>query len=344
MANPNALFGVIEEVARGNEREGTRISLGGNAVARLDPNDKRASALAGVLEDRGRRKMPVYIEVDPGTGFVARVYIPKLTRVERIVEEGGKTTVMLERSHARHTVRDADALRALREAGKDKWLAVTVNDQFEIIDVRPYQPAFDVPRFEPPPPKPSLKWWQWLFWPWWWFSCVSMARAQQLFDLCALRTCAPTTVPPPCIPFMYPDDGCWARAHEMCRLMMNDGASPRKVWIDGILHTPTKNHPDCFVEWGWHVAPTVCVRKWLFFKVTMVIDPSLFTTPVTPATWKSVQGDPSAVLSYTTWDVFWHGGGGDPGFVWTEQILQDYRDALQTRSLSAVGPPPYANC
>ena len=63
------------------------------------------------------------------------------------------------------------------------------------------------------------------------------------------------------ISWLYPDDGCWGRAHEMCRLMINAGAHPRKVWIYGKLHTLTKNNPNCFVNWGWHVAPTLCVRK-----------------------------------------------------------------------------------
>ena len=350
MANPNAFFGLIEEIARGDERGGIRVSVGGRA-ARLNPNDKRSAALATVLDERRKRKQPVYLDVDP-SGFVTRVYIPKLVHVEQITEErDGVVSVSFDRSHARHTVRDTELLRVLRDAGKDRWLAVTANDAMEIIDVRPYEPQFGLPRFEPPPRRIALRWWEWRFWPWWWFGCVSMARAQQLFDLCALRTCSPATVPPPCIPFMFPDDGCWARAHEMCRLMINDGARPRKVWIDavnGLLHTPTKNHPNCEVIWGWHVAPTLCVRKfkwwWWFYSETMVIDPSLFTTPVTKATWKSVQGNPPATLTDTNQDVFWHGGGGDPGYVSTEYYLQEYRDALQTRSLSAVGPPPYANC
>ena len=41
----------------------------------------------------------------------------------------------------------------------------------------------------------------------------------------------------------------------------------------------------------------------------MVIDPSLFTTPVSFATWKGVQGDPAATLTDTVADQFWHGGG-----------------------------------
>jgi hypothetical protein len=75
----------------------------------------------------------------------------------------------------------------------------------------------------------------------------------------------------------------------------------------------------------------------------MVIDPALFTTPVTESTWKGVQGDPGATLTDTDWTQFWHGGGTDPGYTNTIAILAQYRLALQTRAIQ-VGPPPYANC
>lgn len=62
---------------------------------------------------------------------------------------------------------------------------------------------------------------------------ISLQRANELFDLCNARVCCPASAPAPCIPFLYPDDGCWGRAHELCRLMLAAGESPRKVWIYG---------------------------------------------------------------------------------------------------------------
>jgi hypothetical protein len=106
----------------------------------------------------------------------------------------------------------------------------------------------------------------------------------------------------------------------------------------------TKNNPNCYVEWGWHVAPTLCVRGPSFWQTQrMVIDPSLFTTPVSFATWKGVQGDPAATLTDTVADQFWHGGGTDPTYSASNQILEQYRLALLNRS-NQLGPPPYANC
>ena len=303
MANPYAIVGSIAEITR--DERGITIVFSDGKRARLAPDDKRASAIASIFEDLRRRKMPVYVETAPASDVIARIEIPKLVRVENINESADGFSITFEQSHARHVVkRDNEFLRALREAKENnRWLAVTVNDAAEIVDVRPYEPPFELPRREPPP----VKWWTWFWWPWNWFCCVSKTRAQQLFDLCAATTCNPLTVPPPCVPFMYPDDGCWGRAHEMCRLMINAGAHPRKVWIYGKLHTLTKNNPNCFVNWGWHVAPTLCVRKWWwwwFASEEQVIDPSLFTTPVSRATWKSVQGDPNATFVSTSADVF----------------------------------------
>jgi hypothetical protein len=317
--------------------------------ARFNPDDRRAQAFASVLEDLRRQKLPAYLELDD-SGFVARIRVPELVRVEKITETpAGGATVTFERAHARYIVKseDADVLAALRAAGKDQWLAVAVTDDFMILDVFPYEPPFD---FEFPRPRPPIRaWWLWWWWPWnwfWWWHCVSKTRAQQLFDICAAPNCNPGTAPSPCIPFMFPDNGCWARAHEMCRLIIAAGAHPDKVWIQGTLHTPTKNHPNCFVNWGWHVAPTLCVRKygwwWPWSSETYVVDPALFTTPVPEATWKGVQGDPNATLTHTSADDYYW-GSTDPSYTQTNIDLQTYRTALKNRSAN-IGPPPYANC
>ena len=133
---------------------------------------------------------------------------------------------------------------------------------------------------------------------------MSTTKAQQVFDAMNAASCDPLAVPAPCIPFLYPDDGCFARAHEMCRLMINMGHTPKKVWIHeqppADLHVDTKNHPDCYVEWNWHVAPTLCVRGPGLFQIQeVVIDPSLFTAPISKTTWKAKQGDPNATLTDT---------------------------------------------
>ena len=121
---------------------------------------------------------------------MTRVYLPNLVRVASIRESpSGEISVTFEPSHARHVLKpdpDGEALlRMLREAERERrWLAVTVNDRQEILDARPYDRPFELPRHEPPPPR--AVWWHWWWWPWNWFrrySCVSRRRAQELFDL-----------------------------------------------------------------------------------------------------------------------------------------------------------------
>jgi hypothetical protein len=172
---------------------------------------------------------------------------------------------------------------------------------------------------------------------------ITLARAEQLFALCNGRICCPCSTPAPCIPFLYPDNGCWARAHEMCRLMIADGAQPEKVWIRGWLAVSSHNKPDCLVNWAWHVAPTlqVLINGW---PQTYVIDPSLFNEPVPLATWKGIQGDPSASLTPTGADQYWPDGGTDPTYAGTNSDLAHYRNVLKLRSAGADGPPPYTNC
>ena len=181
-------------------------------------------------------------------------------------------------------------------------MIITETDKHEIIDVRPFPAEFKPPTIPlpprplPTPPKKIYKFW------WWPFGCantISEQKALAMFNMLSTTTCNPLTVPSPCIPFLYPNDGCWGRAHEMYRLMLNAEVVSRKVWIYGNLHVNTKNNPNCQVFWGWHVAPTVCVKGsgWLWWiRKEKVIDTSLFTEPVLKSTWKSVQGDPNAQL------------------------------------------------
>ena len=360
MPNPNAVVSTVVRL------EPPLVELEEGRRVRLDPDDRRSSGFAQVLDGLSKQRLPVYLEVDPETSVVARLLIPYIARVVGIrpdTDLGLRVEIMP--SHARHVLRrngpDFEELeRQLRDAMvKGEPVVLTEDDAHEIIDVRPYTgteglpPPFPEPGPGPGPPppwKPFLQriWW-WPWWPWWWLrwwlSCISPTRAQQVFDAMNATSCDPLAVPPPCIPFLYPDDGCWGRAHEMRRLMVNMGLDPKKVWIQGNLHVSTKNNPTCNVFWGWHVAPWLCVRGAVFPQTQgMVIDPSLFTTPVSKAVWKGVQGDPNATLTDTDGTIFllW-GNVTDPNYVQTNQVLATYRLQLQNRSVQQ-GPPPYANC
>jgi hypothetical protein len=348
---------------------GFTVALEQDRRLRLDPADPRTPGYAQVLDSLRRLRAPVYAEIGPDGATVARLLIPVVDRVaelrrdDRAAPGAGGLLLRMERSHALRLLPadspDFAAFEAmLREAMQSGApVVVTVDNGRGIIDVRRPGPDWPIPPFPgaPPRPRPSIldgvwarfrRIWRLPLWPWWWFGCVSATRAQAVFDAMRATSCAPLTVPAPCIPFLYPDDGCFARAHEMCRLMSAMGVRPRKVWIRGSLRTPTRNHPSCAVLWGWHVAPTLCVRGFLFFwGRPMVVDPSLFDMPVTPAVWKSVQGDPAATLDHTDASPYFHVWGDvfDPGYVMTNQDLATYRTFLLARATNS-GPPPYAHC
>jgi Glutaminase len=380
MPNPNAIVSRHVRLETPPERDaaeylsaerGLSILLDDGRRVRLDPDNPRSPGLATVLEGLSKLGRPVYLEVDPETSAVTRLLIPHVAHVVAFEPSEAGYDVEIDSSHARHILRrdqpDFAELEAqLRDAFERRApVILTEDDAHNVIDLRFFEPGPDdgpslltqgpLPR-RPPSGLGALltSIWYWPLWPWWWFwprGCISLAQAQQVFDAMSATSCNPLTVPPPCIPFLYPDDGCWGRAHEMCRLMIAMGLSPKKVWIEHSsghwLHVSTRNNPNCFVEWGWHVAPTLCVRQgciWWFWTEQMVIDPSLFTTPVTQATWKSVQGDPGATLTPSAAAIFYLWGSiTDPTYAQTNQVLATYRLQLQNRSILS-GPPPYANC
>jgi hypothetical protein len=225
-------------------------------------------------------------------------------------------------------------LQSARDLGTQVAVTETPNEH-EIIDVQPL-PNLPAPEALAPPatedPSAAVS------------VAVTLDQAQQMFNLVSGKFCCPVTPTAPCIPFNYPDDGCWGRAHEMCRLMIAAGITPSKVWIFGGLRAASQNNPSCQVLWGWHVAPTLPIGS-----ETYVIDPSLFNGPVTQATWASVQGDPHPTLIPSAASVFYRNQSGsiiqtDPTYSQTNTVLNTYRNALRLRSVGADGPPPYANC
>jgi hypothetical protein len=98
------------------------------------------------------------------------------------------------------------------------------------------------------------------------------------------------------IPFNWPYNGCYARAHEMRRLMEGKGIESEKLFIYGNLIVTGPSIPGGVVTWGYHVAPTIQVQGKDGKPVSMVIDPSLSDKPLTNEEWKGMQGDTKARL------------------------------------------------
>jgi hypothetical protein len=117
----------------------------------------------------------------------------------------------------------------------------------------------------------------------------------------------------PQIPFDYPVDCCYTRAHEMCRIMESKGVECKKYWLfDKNFGDPLKvkdslapikggkpvEFPEPLsgkrepVKWVYHVAPIVNVKKADGSVSEMVMDPSIASGPVSKDEWRKIQGDP----------------------------------------------------
>lgn len=289
-----------------------------------------------VLEILHHAGLPAYVELGE-RGVIARLLVPAIARVVQLTPlPDGDLEILLERSAAKHWLRRAApdfaalsaALTALQASGAQAL--VSENDAHEVVDVRPFGHRPIAPRPERralaaragAPTK-----------------TVSMDQARALFDMVAMTTCDPLDAEAPCIPFLYPDDGCPARAHEMCRRFVEKGVEPEKIWTWGYVTVPTPNHPDCETFWIYHVAPTLDVDGTLH-----VIDPSLCTAPVIVDDWLAkMRGGSKVALYYTPWTEYMRGGPDDPDFESTDIELARCRALLMLRSAER-GPPPYAKC
>ena len=117
------------------------------------------------------------------------------------------------------------------------------------------------------------------------------------------------------IPFDYPNDCCYSRAHEMCRMMKKQGVECGKIWNyrkpgGPPLVADTQNSPSGHVTWRYHVAPTVNVRGNDGTVRTMVVDPSMFDHLVTEEEWRAAQQAPNPITQYTDASPYYRGING----------------------------------
>lgn len=313
----------------------------------LDISYPLAAVWAKMIDYLRSQNRPVYVEVDPETQIIIRLYVPEAARVMKMKAAGEAMYVAFYTSSARYYLRSdhpgySRMLGDLQAAMADKTtlLVTAATPDYEIIDVRPLPDSFGVDEPPGPPvepiPDPSVSW----------------ARAVELFNLMNAESCNPChSVGTDCISFKHPNNGCQIRAHLMCYMMRDMGETPEKIWLDGWLDVPTANSHQCSVSWGWHVAPTLMVQQPPGADVKMVIDPSLFTEPVTVDAWKAAQGDPNADLNSSYWDQYnppdsWIGyDPNHPDSTASRETannhMNGYRQQLDA-DCAMYGPPPYA--
>jgi hypothetical protein len=172
-----------------------------------------------------------------------------------------------------------------------------------------------------------------------------------IFNYCASQGC---NNPPPytitnCIPFQFVKDGCYARAHKMRQMISQKfGYCVEKVFsfAEGYpkkLAVKANMWGGCCVEWWYHVVPLLRMNVKAgnySFQICYVIDPGMFTTPVTLSTWlqaqKNTTCNPNAtVTSYSIQPgtAYWPMGssasfGTDPNYVDTEATLIAYKNRV----------------
>lgn len=86
------------------------------------------------------------------------------------------------------------------------------------------------------------------------------------------------------IPYRYPDDGCYARAHKMSILLEQEGIISVKTFLTGDLRLDTPNSPSGFVTWWYHVVPSVMSKN---SKKLIVFDPAASDFAMTKKDWVS---------------------------------------------------------
>lgn len=348
MSKQNAFLGNINNLSPLTEGQASAtlqkqsqiltVNFEGDRIGLLDLSYPRASVWARMIDRLQKNNRPVYVEIDPDTSVITKLYIPEAARVWKINPHGEELVyVAFYTSSARHYLRRnhpdyqkmLDALQAALDTASTV-LVTSTHDDFEIIDVRSLPSPFgiDTPPAPPAPPVPDPP--------------VTWDRAVELFNKMNAQSCIPCTSTSPCITFRYPPNGCWIRAHLMCYLMIAEGETPEKIWIASAgcnLLALSSNVPECHVDWCWHVAPTLMVIQPSGPDLKMVIDPSLCDKPVTPEEWRLLQTDTSATLTPSAWDQYWP-NGGTATQVQANNDMEDFRDLLD-ELCSDYGPSPY---
>src|SRR5258706_3455400 len=99
MPNPNAIVSIVTRIDPALDRpaaellraeRGLSVELRDGRRLRLDPGNPRSAGFAQILDSISKQRLPVYIEIDPATSAVSRLFIPYIARLlnVRAAEDG----------------------------------------------------------------------------------------------------------------------------------------------------------------------------------------------------------------------------------------------------------------
>lgn len=98
--------------------------------------------------------------------------------------------------------------------------------------------------------------------------------------------------PYPCIPFDYPVDGCYARAHKMREILAENGYDCQKIFIYGDLNAryeaTTSEKGGCCVSWSYHTSVLVKFYDENKQVSQRIIDLSFSKEAISVETWKGL--------------------------------------------------------
>ena len=352
MAIRESFAGTIAEIAP-SDRAGLPASIAFRNGARAQlPADQLTGSLRSRLELLRDLNWPAQVSVDAidaDNRLIQEVRIPVVGRVMEIRSVPEGTAIRFDRSSARHLLKpDAeghDALQELFARSLNESTLLVVADDPRSHDIVSAAVAEDIVHRDNTPlrPRPEAE-------------ALDDAVLNQLTPITAdeasqfmrrmdtVASCGLPGATADCIPFRYPDGGCFARAHRMCELLDADGIVAGKIWIYGNeLSTATSDHPSCHVSWTWHVATVV---KSADTARALVLDPPLFDEPVEVEAFVQRLDDPTAAVAITTMAPFIRERDGrfipegltrSTGIDDTEAYLMIYREELAMR----IPPPPY---
>jgi len=347
VAGVRARSGTIFETIVENRQSDLVVTLERGGEFLVPADDPRRPLFEQIVESAREDGARLYFE---GDGDHLQLIRPAVNGHIVSLEESSAEGIEVEitNSHAIHVLQrgnpDFERLAELLREAHSADRAVSIVDRHGIIEVQLDDEKRLLTEQEVAPPDRSSLLEAEVAPP-----AVDWQTAMQLFQAMVARNCPVENVGPPCIPFAYPTNWCWTRAHAMAQIMIAQHAvSPGKLWIRGRLRARTRNDTDCHVRWGWHVAPLLTARPdGGGAEFPVIIDPSMFDRPVPQHQWVSAQGDPNARLTSTSWEVYNYTKLGseirDRAFSLVDGGLRSARRDLLAQ-ISDDGPPPYAHC
>jgi Glutaminase len=312
----------------------------------FDRKDPRAQLWLRILSGNFRKRAPVYVEAYETLGKVKEIFSP-FVRFVKAVRPGTRddrfevlflfapSAYFLNPSHPEFKTMQARLAAAVKS--KEAVLVTLHAVTSEILDVReapgharelkssegastedPDDPRLDGSTVELLAP------------------VIDMARAVAVFK--SLRQ-------QPQIPFDFLEDCCFARAHEMCRLMVLEDIQSRKIWNFGHGFMEDEATLQFFsplgsFTWFYHVAPIVRVRQDgdVF---NLVMDPGVSNRPLKICEWLDLQNDHSSTRRFTAagiygLDIKTKVVNFDFGFTRTPDELDDHFNRREFRNLNEI--------